>query len=117
MTTRPLTRASRAPGYQALIAEVVAGRVDTIVVRHIDRLWRDDLDAARGRALLRTHRVLVAEYGGMEYPMWTAHGQHMARTMSANGTFESDIKSERVREAAERRAEAGPPNGAPRPAG
>jgi site-specific DNA recombinase len=99
------------PGYDALMAEVAAGRVDTIVVRHIDRLWRDDLDAARGRALLRTHRVLVAEYGGMEYPMWTAHGQHMARTMSANGTFESDIKSERVREAAERRAQAGRMNG------
>jgi DNA invertase Pin-like site-specific DNA recombinase len=51
------------PGYDALMAEVAAGRVDTIVLRHVDRLWRDDLDAARGRALLRTHRVLVAEYG------------------------------------------------------
>jgi site-specific DNA recombinase len=99
------------PGYDALMAEVVARRVDTIVVRHVDRLWRDDLEAARGRALLRQHRVLVAEYGGMEYPAWTAHGQHMMRTMSGNGTFESDIKSERVREAAERRAEQGRMNG------
>lgn len=49
--------------------------------------------------------------GGMEYPMWTAHGQHMARMMSPNGTFESDIKSQRVREAAERRAQAGRMNG------
>ncbi len=48
--------------------------------------------------------------------MWTAHGQYMARTMSANGTFESDIKSERVREAAERRAQAGRMN-APCPYG
>jgi site-specific DNA recombinase len=80
-------------------------------VRHLDRLWRDDLEAAKGRAILREHRVLIAEYGGMEYPMWTAHGQHMARTMSGNGTFESDIKSERVREAAERRAQAGRMNG------
>ena len=47
----------------------------------------------------------------MEYPMWTAHGQHMARTMSGNGTFESEIKSERVREAAERRADQGRMNG------
>ncbi len=101
----------RRPGYDALMAEVVAGRVDTLVVRHLDRLWRDDLEAAQGRAILRRHRVIIAEYGGMEYPMWTAHGQHMARTMSGNGTFESDIKSERVREAAERRAEQGRMNG------
>ncbi len=99
------------PGYAALMAEVAAGRVDTIVVRHLDRLWRDDLEAATGRSILRKYRVLIAEYGGMEYPMWTAHGQHMARTMSGNGTFESDIKSERVREAAERRAERGRMNG------
>jgi len=99
------------PGYDALMAEVAAGGVDTIVVRHIDRLWRDDLEAARGRAMLRQQRVLVAEYGGMEYPMWTAHGQHMARTMGGNATFESDIKGERVREAAERRAGEGRMNG------
>jgi DNA invertase Pin-like site-specific DNA recombinase len=99
------------PGYDALMAEVQAGRVDTIVVRHLDRLWRDDLEAAKGRVLLRQRHVLIAEYGGMEYPMWTAHGQHMARTMSGNGTFESDIKSERVREAAERRAGQGRMNG------
>jgi site-specific DNA recombinase len=99
------------PGYDRLMAEVAAGHVDTIVVRHLDRLWRDDLEAAKGRAVLRQHRVLIAEYGGMEYPMWTAHGQHMARTMSGNGTFESDIKSERIREAAERRAEQGRMNG------
>jgi site-specific DNA recombinase len=101
----------RRPGYEALVAEIVAGRVDTVVVRHLDRLWRDDLEAAKGRALFKQHRVLIAEYGGMEYPMWTAHGQHMARTMSGNGTFESDIKSERVREASERRAEQGRMNG------
>lgn len=99
------------PGYDALMAEVETGRVDTIVVRHLDRLWRDDLEAATGRAICRRHRVLIAEYGGIEYPMWTAHGQHMARTMSGNGTFESDVKAERVREAAERRAEAGRMNG------
>src|SRR4051794_37168577 len=98
-------------GYEALVAEIVAGRVDTVVVRHLDRLWRDDLEAAKGRALFKQHRVLIAEYGGMEYPMWTAHGQHMARTMSGNGAFESDIKSERVREAAERRAGQGRMNG------
>jgi DNA invertase Pin-like site-specific DNA recombinase len=99
------------PGYEALMAEVAAGRVDTIVVRHIDRLWRDDLEAATGRKFLRQHRVLLAEYGGMEYPLWTAHGQQMARTMGGNATFESDIKSERVREAAERRAQEGRMNG------
>ena len=81
--------------------------MDTVVVRHLDRLWRDDLEAAKGRALFKQHRVLIAEYGGMEYPMWTAHGQHMARTMSGNGTFESDIKSERVR----RPQSAGPSRG------
>jgi DNA invertase Pin-like site-specific DNA recombinase len=99
------------PDYDALMAEIVAGRADTIVVRHLDRLWRDDLEAAKGRAILRQHRVLISEYSGMEYPMWTAHGQHMARTMSGNGTFESDIKSERIREAAERRADQGRMNG------
>jgi site-specific DNA recombinase len=99
------------PGYDALMGEIAAGRVDTVVVRHIDRLWRDDLEAARGRAVLKQHREPVAEYGGMEYSMWTAHGQHMARTMSSNGTLESDVESERVREAAERRAEEGRMNG------
>lgn len=99
------------PGYKALVAEIVAGRVDTVVVRHLDRLWRDDEEAARGRKLFGKHRVLVAEYGGMEYPMWTAQGQHMARTMSGNAAYESDIKSERVRESTERRVLEGRMNG------
>src|SRR4051794_13659859 len=38
------------PGYDTLMAEVQAGRVNTIVVRHFDRLWRD-LEAATGRVL------------------------------------------------------------------
>ena len=54
----------RRPGYEALVAEIVAGHVDTVVVRHLDRLWRDDLEAAKGRALFKQHRVLIAEYGG-----------------------------------------------------
>jgi DNA invertase Pin-like site-specific DNA recombinase len=99
------------PGYDALMREVVAGRVDTIVVRHVDRLWRDDLEAAQARKLLRAHRVMVSEYGGMDYPMWTAAGQHFARQMGGSAIFESDQKSERVREAAERRANAGRMNG------
>src|SRR3954447_2880917 len=99
------------PGYGALMREVVAGRVKVIVVRHLDRLWRDDVEAAQGRKLLRQHRVSVVEYRGGTYDMWTAHGQHMARTMGGNATFESDMKSERVKEAAERRANQGRMNG------
>jgi len=99
------------PGYEALMREVVAGRVKVIIVRHLDRLWRDDVEAAQGRKTLRQHRVTVVEYRGSTYDMWTASGQHMARTMGGNATFESDIKSERIREASERRAKEGRMNG------
>src|SRR3712207_3770652 len=44
------------PGYDALMGEVQAGRVDAIVLRHLDRLWRDDLEAAKGRAAASTPR-------------------------------------------------------------
>ena len=69
----------RRPGYDALMHEVEAGRVDTIVLRHLDRLWRNDLEAARGRQVLREHRVMVSEYGGHGLPNVDrprpAHGQ------------------------------------------
>src|SRR3954462_6952803 len=99
------------PGYDALMREVVAGRVKVIVVRHLDRLWRDEVEAAQGRRLLKKHRVTVVEYRGGTYEMWTASGLHFARTMSGNATFESDIKSERIRENSEKRAMAGRMNG------
>jgi len=79
------------PGYDALMAEAASGRVNTVVVRHIDRLWRDDLEAAQGLRLLRQHRVLVSEYGGMDYPLWTASGRTYARDAASGGTFESDV--------------------------
>jgi site-specific DNA recombinase len=100
------------PGYAALVEEIQAGRVDTIVVRHVDRLWRDDLEAAQGRALLKATRVLVSEYTGCDYPAWTPMGQHMLRTMGGNAVLESDVKSARVLEAVVRRAEQGRMNGA-----
>src|SRR5436853_116002 len=53
----------------------------------------------------------LSEYGGMEFPMWTASGQRYARDAASGGAYESDVKSERVREAAERRAMDGRMNG------
>lgn len=99
------------PGYDRLMAEIVAGRVDTVVVRHLDRLWRDDLEAAQALRILSKHAVMVVEYGGMEYPTWTAIGRKLIRDASGDGTYESDRKSERVKEAAERRAKEGRMNG------
>jgi site-specific DNA recombinase len=99
------------PQYERVRADIAAGRADTIVVRYIDRLGRNDLEQADARDFGRRHRVLISEYGGMEYPLWTAQGQHMARTMGGNATIESDIKGERVKEKAELRARQGRMNG------
>lgn len=100
------------PGYQALLADVEAGRVDRIVVFHSSRLWRSRRERAEGIELLQRARVSVTAVKGPELDLSTAYGRGMAGMLGEFDTMESEVKSERIERAALQRAENGDPNGA-----
>lgn len=106
------TKGAHRPGYTALLADAQAGRLDRIVVFHTSRLWRNRRERAEGIELLASSRVSVAATKGPELDLSTAYGRGLAGLLGEFDTMESEVKSERVTRAAQRRAEAGDPNGA-----
>ncbi len=100
------------PGYQALMADVEAGRVDRIVVYMTSRLWRSRRERAEAIERLARHRVSVAAVRGPDLDLASASGRMLAGILGEFDTAESEIKSERVTRAALQRAQEGRANGA-----
>lgn len=105
-------KGARRPGYEALLADVDAGRVQQVVVFHQSRLWRNRAERAEGIARLGNAGVGLAAVKGQVYNLGSATGRGMAGIMGEFDTMESEIKGERVASAAVERAEDGRPNGA-----
>jgi len=99
------------PGYSALMDAVAAGGVDRIVVFHTSRLWRNRAERAQAFELLREHRVSVVAVRGPELDMTSAAGRGIAGLLGEFDTMESEVKSERVKRAAQQRRAEGRANG------
>lgn len=95
------------PAYERLMADVDAGRITHIVVWHMSRLWRNRRERAEGIERLKAARVSVIAVKGPELDMATAYGRGVAGLIGEFDTLESEVKSERVARAAQRRAEQG----------
>jgi site-specific DNA recombinase len=95
------------PGYDRLIEDITAGRLDRIVVWRTDRLWRNRVERAVGIELLKDAGVSVVAVRGPDLDMTTAAGRFAAGILGEFDTTESEVKSERVTRAALRRFEAG----------
>lgn len=99
------------PEYDALMAAVRAGEIDRIVVYMQSRLWRNRGERAAAIDLLARHHVSVSPVRGPELDMSSAMSRGIAGILGEFDTMESEVKSERVKRAAEQRRAQGRANG------
>ena len=101
--------------YQALLRAVEAGDVDRIVCFATDRLYRQPRELEVLIPL--AERVEVRSKVGGVIDLSTAGGRLNARIQGALAANESDVRSERIRQAQQGARGRGDPHGGPRPFG
>jgi len=101
--------------YQSLLRAVEAGEVERIVVFNTDRLFRQVKELEVLIPLAERVRV-ESKVGGL-IDLSTAGGRMNARQQTTWASYESEVKSERVRLAQQRARKDGTPTGGPRPFG
>ncbi|MET7824650.1 recombinase family protein [Streptomyces sp. NPDC005386] len=102
---------ARREGYEALLRAVASGGVDKIVVFHTSRLWRNRAERAHGIERLAAAGVGIVAVKGPDLDLDSAYGRGLAGLLGEFDTLESEIKAERVAQAARQRAEEGRANG------
>jgi site-specific DNA recombinase len=95
------------PAYRRLVDKVKAGRVDTIVVWHNDRLTRSPRELEDLIDFVEATSVTIATVTAGDYDLATPTGRMVARIVGATARQESEHKSERNRRKARELAEAG----------
>ncbi|SNQ47051.1 conserved hypothetical protein [Frankia canadensis] len=105
-----LTGAHR-PGYTALMQAVAAGEVNTIIVYQLSRLWRNRRERAEGIELLQKAGGRLLAVRGPSFDFTTAYGRAQAAMLGEFDSMESEVKAERVADAAYQRAVEGRANG------
>jgi site-specific DNA recombinase len=83
-------------GFRALLADMALGKFDIILVRHADRLERNDGDSSLIRVACAKYGVKWQTADGQITDPATASGAFNAKIMSAVAQLESQIKSERL---------------------
>jgi DNA invertase Pin-like site-specific DNA recombinase len=101
--------------YQGLLRAVEEGTIDRIVVFAVDRLFRQVRELETLIPLAEKVEVR-SKVGGM-IDLSTAGGRMNARQQTTWASYESEVRSERVRLAQQRNREKGDPHGGPRPFG
>lgn len=107
----------RRPGYERLKADLLAGRIDAIIVWHPDRLYRRSRDLLDLIDLLGETKPEVATCQAGTVDLSTPNGRLVAKIGADVAEHESEHKAERVKAWHRQRAEAGQPNGGLRPFG
>lgn len=87
----------RRPGWEALLTDIRAGRVDAILARHADRLYRRPLDLEDLVTFVDEHRVAIATVYSGTIDLTTADGRMVARVVGAANRLEVEKMAERVR--------------------
>jgi len=96
----------RRPGYELLVEQIRAG-VTTVVVWHVDRLYRQPRELEDLIGLVERHPVRIEAVRGGGLDLNTVEGRLMARQLVAVAAYESGHKSDRIKRAARRKAEQG----------
>ena len=94
-------------GFKALCEAIEARQVDAVVVTHLDRLFRSNLELEHFITLIQGAGCKVFSIQGAGYDLSTSDGQFMARIVGAAARKESDDKSRRIRAKQVRLAEEG----------
>lgn len=87
----------RRTGYDLLMADLSAGRLDAVVAWHPDRLHRSPLELEDFIDTVSTAGATVATVQAGEYDLATAAGRMTARVVGAVARHESEQKGERQR--------------------
>jgi site-specific DNA recombinase len=95
------------PGYEALIALAEDGKINTIVVWQLSRLWRNRSERADGITRLAKLGITILAVKGPGLDLSNAYGRGMAGILGEFDTMESEVKSERVLRKMQELAEAG----------
>lgn len=111
------TRGKPRPGYQRLLADIRAGKVDAVVVWDLDRLHRRPVELEEFLDLAKTHTLSLASVGG-DVDLGTEQGVLIAGIKAQVGRYEAQQISRRVRRKQEELRAAGKPfSGGRRPYG
>lgn len=105
------------PGYERLKADLLAGKIDAIVVWHPDRLYRRSRDLLDLIDLLGETKPELATVQAGTVDLSTPNGRLVAKIGADVAEHESEHKAERVKAWHRQRAEAGLHNGGRRPFG
>lgn len=99
------------PGYDTLLADVEAGKLDVVIAWHPDRLHRDVEEHEQWIKLIRKTKVRIVTVLGGARDLTKAADRMVARVVAVASQYESELKSERQLSKAAEQAAAGKPNG------
>jgi len=95
------------PGFERVLRLARSKQIDAVIVFHLSRWTRDRIESAKFISEFGALGVNVHEAQGMTYELGTATGRYFAGQVGLNNTLESEIKSERVKAAVDRRVKVG----------
>ncbi len=105
------------PGYRALLAEVIAERIDVVLCWHTDRLHRSPAELETYISTCEPKGVSTHTVKAGTVDLATPAGRMMARTLGNHARYEVEHAIERMRRAKQRSADAGTWKGGRRPFG
>jgi len=100
----------RRPGYEHLLADAKAGRINVIVAWHADRLTRQPIENEALIALAERYGIQLATVTG-EHDLATPSGRLHFRMLGSIARYESEHRAERLRLKFQEQASAGRPKG------
>lgn len=95
------------PGYQQLLHQIQESEAGTVIVWHLDRLYRKPRELEQLLDLLDIHPIRVESAQGGSFDLNRHEGRLFARQLVAFANYESAHKGARVARAQQHRARAG----------
>lgn len=87
------------PGYEAMLGEMEAGKIDAVIAWHTDRLHRRPVELERFISVCDEHRIDVRTVRGGDLDLSTASGRMVARMLGASARHEVEHAIERQKRA------------------
>jgi DNA invertase Pin-like site-specific DNA recombinase len=104
-------RARHRPGYEQLLTDLRAGRVDGLLVWHTDRLHRSPIELERFIDVVENASIAIETVQAGPLDLASPAGRMIARQLGAVARYESEHRSERLKSKAAELAIAGQVSG------
>lgn len=99
--------AKRRPDYERLLSDIEAGKIQTVIAWHSDRLHRKTLELERYISLCQAHNVETHTVHAGHLDLSTASGRAVAKILGSIAQQESEQKAERIQRQKQQAAKAG----------